>query len=63
MIDAARIEALAQIRQLEAQYKQIRRDRLKSWRYAAKLGLTQAQIARAAGVARTTVGDQIWIHS
>jgi hypothetical protein len=63
VIDATRIEALAQIRQIEERYRQAKRDRHKAWRFAAKLGIPQAQIARAAGVARTTVGDQLWIRS
>lgn len=63
MIDSARIEALAQVRQLEAQYRKLRRDRFQAWRFASRLGITQAQIARAAGVSRSTVGDQLWMRS
>lgn len=58
-----REDALQRVRRLEVDYQRVKRERHESWVDAKDKGATQAQIAAAAGVARTTVADQMWVAS
>lgn len=55
--------ALDRVARIEHDYRMIKIQRIEAWHTAHTLGATQQQIAQAAGIARTTVHDQLWIRA